>query len=181
MEFVPTRIAGAFEVRLKVHSDQRGRFRRTWCERAFADAGIDARWVQMNHSITLGRGAARGLHFQRPPHAEDKLVSCSLGRAFDVAVDLRRGSRTFLQYAAVEIDETTSFLIPKGCAHGFQTLSEEVHLLYLHSHRYTPSAEGGVRLIDPTIGIDWPLPLAVLSERDLSFPLLDSSFEGLDP
>jgi dTDP-4-dehydrorhamnose 3,5-epimerase len=181
MHFVPTKIHGAFEVRPALRSDARGRFRRTWCEGAFAEAGIGARWVQMNHSVTLGKGSARGLHFQRPPHAEDKLVSCTKGRAFDVAVDLRRGSPTFRQWAAVEISEEASFLIPKGCAHGFQTLEEETHLVYLHSHAYTPDAEGGLRLDDPAIGLDWPLALSNLSERDRAFPLLTPDFEGLDP
>ena len=181
MRFVPTSIAGAFEVRLDVRSDPRGRFHRAWCERAFAEAGLAPRWVQMNHSVTLGRGAARGFHFQRPPHSEDKLVSCTLGSAFDVAVDLRRGSPSFLQWAAVEIGEATSFFIPKGCAHGFQALADEVHLLYLHSDSYAPEAEGGVRLDDPRIGVDWPLPIGITSERDRSFPLLAADFEGLDP
>lgn len=179
MEFVPTKIVGAFEVRLEVRSDARGRFHRGWCASAFAEAGIAADWVQMNHSVTLGKGSARGLHFQRPPHAEDKLVSCTLGRAFDVAVDLRRGSPTFLKWAAVEISEHVSFYIPKGCAHGFQALEEEVHLLYLHSDYYRPEAEGGLRLDDPAIGIDWPRAPANLSERDRGFPLLDAAFEGL--
>lgn len=181
MQFIETEIAGAFEVRLDVRGDARGRFRRTWCESAFAEAGIDARWVQMNHSITIGRGTARGLHFQHPPHAEDKLVSCTFGRAFDVCVDLRRGSPTFLRWAAVEIGEDASFLIPKGCAHGFQALEDEVHLVYLHSHAYRPEAEGGVRLDDPAIRVGWPLAPANLSARDQSFPLLSPSFEGLDP
>lgn len=179
MEFVPTRIAGAYEVRLRVLSDPRGRFKRHYCEREFAAAGLATRFVQMNHSVTFGRGAARGLHFQRPPAAEDKLVSCTLGRAFDVALDLRRGSPTFRQWAAVEIDQATSFYIPKGCAHGFQALEEEVHLIYLHSEYYTPEAEGGVRIDDPAVGVDWPLPIGTLSDRDRSFPLLDSSFTGL--
>lgn len=181
MHFIPTSIAGAFEVRLTVNQDRRGRFRRAWCEAAFAEAGLSTAWVQMNHSVTLGRGAARGLHFQRAPHAEDKLVACSLGRAFDVAVDLRRGSPTFLKWAAVEISEAASFYIPKGCAHGFQALEEEVHLLYLHSAPYAPAAEAGLRLDDPALAIDWPLPLCTLSDRDREFPLLSSGFEGIDP
>lgn len=180
MEFVPTKIEGAFEVRMQVRSDARGRFHRGWCANAFAEAGIAADWVQMNHSVTLGKGSARGLHFQRPPHAEDKLVSCTLGRACDVAVDLRRGSPTFLKWAAVEISESASFYIPKGCAHGFQALEEEVHLLYLHSEYYTPQAEGGLRLDDPALGIDWPLSIGTLSERDRSFSPITPDFEGLD-
>ena len=179
MEFLPTRIAGAYQVRLRVHSDPRGQFKRQFCSREFASAGLIGGFVQMNHSVTRGRGSVRGLHYQRPPAAEDKLVSCTLGRAFDVAVDLRRGSPTFLQWAAVEIDPATSFYIPKGCAHGFQTLEEEVHLVYLHSDYYAPEAESGVRIDDPAVAVDWPLAVGTLSERDRSFPLLDSRFEGL--
>ena len=179
MEFVETRIAGAVEVRHGVRSDDRGRFKRQYCEREFADAGLNTHWVQANHSVTLGQGSVRGMHFQRPPSAEAKLVSCPVGRAFDVAVDLRRGSPTFLQWAAVEIDEATSFHIPEGCAHGFQTLTDEVHLIYQHSAAYNSAAEGGVRFDDPAIGIVWPLPVGTVSKRDQSFPLIDSNFEGI--
>jgi dTDP-4-dehydrorhamnose 3,5-epimerase len=180
MEFAPTQIAGVFAVRHDVRSDARGRFRRQYCEREFAAAGLDTRWVQVNHSVTLGAGSVRGMHFQRAPAAEAKLVSCPVGRAFDVAVDLRRGSPTFLKWASVEIDETTSFYIPEGCAHGFQALSDEVHLIYQHSAYYAPEAEGGVRFDDPAIGIAWPLPVGTVSDRDRSFPLIDCSFGGIE-
>jgi len=179
MEFVPTRIAGAFEVRHDVRADARGRFKRQYCEREFAAAGLNIRWVQVNHSVTLGAGSIRGMHFQRPPVAEAKLVSCPVGRAFDVAVDLRRGSDGFLNWVAVELDETTSFYIPEGCAHGFQALTGEVHLIYQHSASYAPEAEGGVRFDDPAIGITWPLPPTNLSDRDRSFVLIDENFEGV--
>ena len=178
MQFVPTSIPGAFEVRHDVHADERGRFKREYCEREFAKAGLNTRWVQTNHSVTIGRGSIRGLHFQRPPAAEAKLVSCPAGRAFDIAVDLRRGS-TFLQWVAVEIDEATSFYIPEGCAHGFQALTDEVHFIYQHSASYTLAAEDGVRFDDPAIGIDWPLPPATVSDRDRSFALIDGSFKGV--
>jgi dTDP-4-dehydrorhamnose 3,5-epimerase len=179
MEFLPTPIAGAFAVRHDVRSDQRGRFKRQYCEREFAAAGLDTHWVQVNHSVTLGAGSVRGMHFQRPPAAEAKLVSCPVGRAFDVLVDLRRGSPTFLGWTAVEIDETVSFHIPDGCAHGFQALSDEVHLIYQHSACYDPEAEAGVRFDDPAIGIAWPLPVGTVSDRDRSFPLIDDGFEGI--
>lgn len=178
MEFVPTKIAGAFEVRLDVRSDARGRFKRNYCEREFGRHGLETSWVQMNHSVTLGRGAGRGFHFQRPPAAETKLVSCTRGKAFDVAVDLRHGSPTFLRWAAVEIDESRSFYIPKGCAHGFQALDDEVHLVYLHDEFYRPDFECGLRLDDPVIDVEWPLPLGQISDRDHSFKLLDDGFEG---
>jgi dTDP-4-dehydrorhamnose 3,5-epimerase len=179
MHFTPTPIAGAFAVHHDVRSDPRGRFRRQYCEREFAAAGLGTRWVQVNHSVTLGAGSVRGLHFQRPPAAEAKLVSCPVGRAFDVAVDLRRGSPTFLEWTSVEIDEATSFYIPEGCAHGFQALTDEVHLIYQHSACYTPEAEGGVRFDDPAIGIAWPLPVGTVSDRDRSFRLIDGAFEGI--
>lgn len=179
MEIVPTAIAGVFEVRLAVRADKRGRFKRHYCEKTFGEAGLMTRVVQVNHSITLGRGSLRGLHFQRPPHSEDKLVSCTLGRVFDVAVDLRRGSPTYLHWAAVELDETRAFHIPKGCAHGFQTLSEEAHLVYLHSEYYAGEAEGGVRFDDPALAIAWPLEPSNLSDRDLSFAPIDEEFESL--
>jgi dTDP-4-dehydrorhamnose 3,5-epimerase len=177
MEFVATRIAGAFAVKHDVRSDARGRFKRQYCEREFAGAGLNTHWVQVNHSVTLGEGSVRGVHFQRPPSTEVKLVSCPAGCAFDVAVDLRQGSLTFLQWASVEIDDATSFYIPEGCAHGFQALTDEVHLIYQHSAYYDPKVEGGVRFDDPAIGIDWPLPIGTVSDRDLSFPLIDGSFE----
>lgn len=176
---IPTSIAGAFEVRHDVWSDERGRFRRQYCEREFAAAGLNTRWVQINHSVTLGRGFVRGMHFQYPPAAEAKLVSCPVGRAFDVAVDLRSGSSTFLQWAAVELSETSSFYLPEGCAHGFQALTEEVHLIYQHSAYYTPETEGGVRFDDPAFGIEWPLPVGIMSERDSSFVLVDADFKGI--
>ena len=181
MRFIETTIAGAFEIRLDVHEDGRGRFNRVWCERGFVDAGIAVRFVQMNHSVTLGRGTVRGLHYQRPPAAEAKLVGCVAGRAFDVAVDLRAGSPTFLKWASVTIDPATSFFIPEGCAHGFQALEDEVGLVYLHSAAYAAEHENGLRADDPALAIDWPLPIANRSERDEGFALIDASFEGLSP
>ena len=181
MEFIPTFISGAFEIRHDVRDDARGRFKRQLCEREFTEAGLNTRWVQANHSVTLGKGSVRGMHFQQAPHAEAKLVSCPVGRAFDVAVDLPHGSGTFLQWAAVEIDEATSFYIPEGCAHGFQALTDEVHLIYQHSAPYVAEAEGGVRFDDPAIGIEWPLPVGTTSERDRSFKLIEADFEGIRP
>jgi dTDP-4-dehydrorhamnose 3,5-epimerase len=179
MRFDPTPIEGAFAIHHDMHSDSRGRFKRQYCEREFAAAGLNTHWVQVNHSVTIGRGSIRGMHFQRPPAAEAKLVSCPVGRAFDVAIDLRRHSPTFLKWAAVEIDESTSLYIPEGCAHGFQALTDEAQLIYQHSAYYAPEAEGGVRFDDPAIGIQWPLPVGTVSDRDRSFPLIDQGFEGV--
>jgi dTDP-4-dehydrorhamnose 3,5-epimerase len=179
MEFTATKIAGVYAVRHDIRSDVRGRFKRQYCEREFAAAGLKTHWVQANHSVTNGVGSVRGMHFQRPPAAEAKLVSCAVGHAFDVAIDLRRGSPTFLKWASIELDDATSFYIPEGCAHGFQALTDVVHLIYQHSAYYSPGAEGGVRLDDPAVGIDWPLAVGTVSDRDRSFPLIDSSFESI--
>jgi dTDP-4-dehydrorhamnose 3,5-epimerase len=179
MEIVPTQIAGAFAVRHDVRADQRGRFKRQYCEREFAAAGLNTHWVQVNHAVTTGRGSIRGMHFQRPPAAEAKLVSCPVGRAFDVAVDLRRGSDTFLKWAAVEIDKNRSFYIPEGCAHGFQVLSDEVQFIYMHGDFYAPQVEDGVRFDDPALGIEWPLAVGTVSERDRSFAMIDDDFGGI--
>ncbi|MEA3015143.1 MAG: dTDP-4-dehydrorhamnose 3,5-epimerase [Sphingomonadales bacterium] len=176
MEIIATAIKGLHEIRLKVIGDARGRFKRHFCERAFAEAGLETRFVQMNHAVTLGRGTIRGMHYQLAPAEEVKLVSCTYGRVFDVAVDLRPGSPTYRCWAALELDESVAYYIPKGCAHGFQALSEEAHLVYLHSAFYAPGAEAGVRHDDPAIRIAWPLPPANLSARDQNFPLL-----ALDP
>lgn len=173
MEITPTAIEGVFQIRLQVFADERGRFKRHFCERSFGAANLETRFVQMNHSITLGRGSVRGLHYQVPPCEEVKLVSCTFGRAFDVAVDLRADSPTYLQWAALELDDTLAYYIPAGCAHGFQALTDEVHLVYLHSEFYNPSHERGVRHDDPALGIDWPLPPIHLSARDRVFPLIN--------
>lgn len=179
MDFLATPIIGAFTVRHEIRSDLRGHFKRQYCEREFADAGLNTHWVQINHSATFGSGSIRGMHFQRPPAAEAKLVSCPVGRAFDVAIDLREGSPTFLKWAAVEIDETSSFYIPDGCAHGFQALADEVHLIYLHSDFYEPATEDGIRFDDPAIAVQWPLPAGAVSDRDQSFALIDDNFTGV--
>ena len=180
MEFVPTSICGVIEIRHDLRSDSRGRFRRQYCEREFAAAGLITRWVQTNHSVTVGSGTIRGMHFQRPPKSEAKLVSCLVGKAYDVIVDLRVGSETFLQWEAVEIDETKSVYVPEGCAHGFQTLAAEVHLIYQHSEFYSPETECGVRFDDPEIAIQWPLSDGVISDRDRAFGLIDEEFEGIE-
>jgi dTDP-4-dehydrorhamnose 3,5-epimerase len=178
MDIQPTAIEGAYAIRLATVGDERGRFRRHYCERRFAEAGLSTHFVQMNHSVSVKRGTLRGLHYQLPPAAEDKLVNCTHGRVFDVAVDLRRGSPTFRRWHALELDEALAYYIPKGCAHGFQTLTEEAHLIYLHSGFYDPELERGVRFDDPAIGIALPLPPENLSARDRTFPFLTDDFEG---
>jgi dTDP-4-dehydrorhamnose 3,5-epimerase len=139
------------------------------------------RFVQVNHSVTRRRGTIRGLHFQRPPAAEWKLIRCLRGHVFDVAVDLRAGSPTFGRWhvALLSADNQRQILIPPGCAHGFQTLADDSELLYQHSAAYDPDLEDGVRHDDPHLAIAWPEPATSVSPRDLGLPALDGRFEGV--
>ncbi|SFE01557.1 dTDP-4-dehydrorhamnose 3,5-epimerase [Spirosoma endophyticum] len=181
MIFTETPLSGAYLVALSPHSDDRGWFVRTYDKAAFAQMGHMADWVQMNHSLTRQVGAIRGMHFQHPPHAEIKLVRCIAGKVFDVIVDLRASSPTFGQWFGAELSATNqaALYVPKGFAHGFQTLTSDCQLIYCHSEYYAPEHEGAIRFNDPKIGIDWPLPVTDISARDANHPLLIPSFTGL--
>ncbi|MEJ7745209.1 MAG: dTDP-4-dehydrorhamnose 3,5-epimerase, partial [Luteimonas sp.] len=163
------------------HLDTRGAFARMFCEHELAQVLGGRRVVQINHSRTHAVGAVRGLHYQRAPHAEMKLVRCLKGRVWDVAIDLRAGSPTFLQWHGEELttDNARMLVIAEGCAHGFQVLEPDSELLYLHTATYAPDAEGGVRWDDPRLGIPWPLPVSELSERDRLVPSLTAEFSGI--
>ncbi|MGN6376150.1 MAG: dTDP-4-dehydrorhamnose 3,5-epimerase [Sphingomonas sp.] len=175
MNFAETAIAGCFVVTLAPHGDERGRFARTMCRDAFAAHGLIGDFVQQNMSVTAEAGTVRGLHFQRPPHAEAKLVRCVRGAVLDVVVDLREGEPTRLHSIQVELsaENQRQIYIPPGCAHGFQTLVDDVEMTYLMSAAYAPEAESGLRHDDPVLAIDWPLPVSQLSARDAAFPLID--------
>ncbi len=189
MRFEPLSIDGAFLVRTEPRADERGRFVRIYCEQEFAPVlpaaqaacGQGQRWVQCNLSLTARRGTVRGLHYQRAEAAETKLVRPVTGSVWDVLVDLRVGSPTYLRWQAVTLTagEDTQVLIPAGVAHGFQALSDDAQLLYFHSHAYSPEHEAGVRFDDPRLGIAWPLPVVHLSPRDAAFALLDGRPEGV--
>jgi dTDP-4-dehydrorhamnose 3,5-epimerase len=178
----PTRLAGALVVEGARRSDARGWFERLFCEEQLSKILQGRRIVQVNQSNTATAGAARGLHFQHRPHAEMKLVRCLRGRAWDVAVDLRAGSATFLSWHAEELSPESGkmFVIPEGFAHGFQALERDTELLYLHTAGYAPAAEAGLHCQDPALGIDWPLPVQELSERDRSHRLIDRDFKGVE-
>lgn len=152
--------------------DSRGAFARLYCEDTFQHHDLNTKWVQMNLSRSAKKGTVRGLHFQVPPFSEVKLVRAVKGEILDVVLDLRQGSVTFGQHCAVELDSDAmhTLYIPQGCAHGFQTLTDDVELHYMHSVPYTPESEGGVRFDDPALGIPWPLTVADASPRDLSLP-----------
>ncbi|SDE01031.1 dTDP-4-dehydrorhamnose 3,5-epimerase [Niabella drilacis] len=174
MIFTPTPLSGSFLVTPRVLGDHRGWFMRTFCRNSFAEIGHHKEWVQMNHSYTALKGTLRGMHFQQPPYAEIKLVRCIAGAAFDVIVDLRENSATYLQWFGAEISASNKQMlyIPEGFAHGFQALTDDVELVYCHSEFYTPAAESGVRYNDPKLRIQWPLKAVEISERDLQHPLL---------
>jgi dTDP-4-dehydrorhamnose 3,5-epimerase len=162
-------------------SDSRGFFARLFCIEEFRTIGLAKPIVQINHSLTAKRGTVRGLHFQYPPHTETKIVTCLHGEVFDVAVDLRADSPTFLQWHGeiLSAANARSLCIPEGFAHGFQTMTEDCELLYLHTETYVPQSEDGVHPRDPRIGVQWPLPIAELSPRDEHHPMLGDGFVGM--
>ncbi len=174
-------LGGLKRIERRPINDARGAFTRLFCAEELAAAGWNKPVVQINLSLTRQVGAVRGLHFQYPPYAEMKLVMCLKGAVWDVVVDLRNNSPTFLQWHAerMSADNHVALLIPEGFAHGFQVLEPDSALLYLTSTPYTPSAEGGVRPDDPRLGIVWPLPITQLSPRDEALPFLDAGFEGI--
>ncbi|WP_375552073.1 MULTISPECIES: dTDP-4-dehydrorhamnose 3,5-epimerase [Rhodophyticola] len=174
MIFTRLPLSGAYRVETEPRSDARGTFARMFCVDEFAAHGLNTEWVQSNLSVTIERGTLRGMHFQRPPALECKLVRCSKGAVFDVIADLRAGSPTFGQWVGEELDaeRRSALYVPGGCAHGFQTLTADAEVFYLHSARYSSEHEGGVLWSDPDLGIEWPLPAKNLSGRDMSFPRL---------
>lgn len=161
--------------------DARGNFSRLFCDDELSSIVKDRKIVQINHSFTQKKGSVRGLHFQRPPHAEMKIVRCIRGHAWDVVVDLRKNSSTFMTWEAIDLtpDLNRMILIPEGFAHGFQTMSDDCELLYLHTAHFNQESEGGFRWNDESLNIAWPLPVTEISERDQKLPLTDQ-FRGLE-
>lgn len=181
MNITETPLADLKVVRSAPHRDERGVFTRLYCARELQSLIGHRQIAQINYSRTSHAGAVRGMHFQRPPHAEMKMIRCLRGRAWDVAVDLRTGSPTFLHWSAVELsaDDAQMVVIPEGFAHGFQALEPDTELLYLHTEFYDPTSEGGLRYDDPRLAITWPLPPRDLSPRDLAHPLVTADFAGM--
>jgi dTDP-4-dehydrorhamnose 3,5-epimerase len=181
MKFTETKLKGSFVIDLDVFSDERGWFARTYCEKEFASIGHDKEWVQMNHSFTLEKGAIRGMHFQVSEHKEIKLVRCIAGGVYDVIVDLRKNSPTFMQWIAAELSAQNKRMlyIPEGFAHGFQTLTGNTELIYHHSNFYNPKHERGVRYNDIQLKINWPLKATTISARDRNHPSIEKNFTGI--
>jgi dTDP-4-dehydrorhamnose 3,5-epimerase len=181
MEILPTLIDGVFIAETTPFQDSRGSFYRAFCDHDLASILQQRTIRQVNVSRTEIAGAIRGMHFQYPPNAEMKLVRCLRGRVWDVALDLRQSSPTFLQWHGVELSPENAYMmvIPEGCAHGFQVMEASSELLYLHTALYEPMSEGGVSYSDPSINIIWPMNATDISRRDASHPLLSTNFQGI--
>ena len=181
MKIRPTPLQGLSVVETEPFVDHRGSFARLYCAEELSACLAGRQIAQINLSSTAQLGAVRGLHFQYPPHSEMKLVRCIAGRVWDVAVDLRAGSSTFLQWFAQELSPGNALMmvIPEGFAHGFQVLEAQSQLLYLHTAFYEPSSEGGLSCTDPRLAIEWPLPMRDMSRRDAAHLPLSNDFRGI--
>jgi dTDP-4-dehydrorhamnose 3,5-epimerase len=179
MKFASTSIEGVRVVDLEPIVDERGFFARAWCSREFASNGLAATFVQENVGVSTRAGTMRGLHYQRAPHEEVKLVRCTAGAVWDVAVDLRAGSPTLHSWVGVELSakRRRMLVVPEGCAHGYVSLEDGAEVRYLTSAFYAPEHATGVRYDDPAIGIEWPRAIEVVSDQDRSWPLIGSNDE----
>lgn len=182
MNFVPTDLAGAYLIDLSPFKDNRGEFARTFCKREFEQIDHFDEFVQLNHSWNHKAGTLRGMHFQYPPFAEVKLIRCVRGKIYDVIVDIRKGSPTFLKHIGVELsaENRRMIYIPNGFAHGFITLEDNSELVYHHTNYYTPGHEGSIKYNDPLLAISWPRDVEVISEKDQNLSFLTDSFLGIE-
>jgi dTDP-4-dehydrorhamnose 3,5-epimerase len=182
LQFRDTPIHGARLVDLECRGDERGFFARFFCEREFAEAGLETHFVQINNSLTAKRGTVRGMHYQLPPAAEVKLVRCLHGALFDVILDLRPDSPSFGQWfgATLTAESRTMMYVPRGCAHGFVTLQDNTEALYLVSAFYGPKEERGLRFDDPRFSVEWPAEPVEVSAKDRSWPDFDPAFHGIE-
>jgi dTDP-4-dehydrorhamnose 3,5-epimerase len=181
MIFIPNVLEGSYIVEIQPYKDDRGWFGRFYCKDEFQQIGHNKEWVQMNHSVTYQKGAIRGMHFQVAPYREIKMVRCIAGAVYDVIIDLRKDSATFLKWFGSDLsaENKRMMYIPEGFAHGFQCLSNDCELIYFHTEYYEPGFEGGIRHDDPAVSIKWPLNVTTISERDQLHPTLDENFKGI--
>jgi dTDP-4-dehydrorhamnose 3,5-epimerase len=181
MRFIETELKGAFVVELELLEDERGYFARTWSQEEFDSRGLNSKLVQCNSSFNKQLGTLRGMHYQIPPHEEAKLVRCTAGAIYDVIVDLREDSPTRSKWIGVELSARNRLMVyvPEGFAHGFQTLEDNTEVFYQVSAYYHQESARGVRWDDPAFGVDWPLGISVISERDRSHPFLDAAQKEL--
>lgn len=182
MRFHETPLQGAFTIELDKFGDDRGFFARMFCANEFSGQGLVDRFVQINNSLTGKKGTVRGLHYQLPPDSEVKLMRCIRGAIFDVVVDLRAGSDTFGKWFGAELtaENRVMMYVPRGFAHGFVTLTDDVEIIYPVSAVYAPGSERGLRWNDPALGIDWPVDVVEVSEKDRSWPDLNAEYHAVD-
>ncbi len=182
MIFVPTHIHGVYGIDPEPLGDERGFFARSWCQREFAEHGLNPRLVQCNVSFNLRKGTLRGIHYQEAPNEEAKLVRCTRGAIYDVVLDLRQDSPTFGQHFGefLSADDHRMLYVPEGCGHGFLTLEDATEVFYQMSEYYAPHAARGIRWDDPAFGIDWPGEVNVVSERDRTYPDFVWNGEGVN-
>ena len=181
MKFTELSIKGVFSVELEPHEDSRGMFVRGFCKKELANIGFKNDIIQINNSLTRIKGTFRGLHYQNNPYAEIKIVRCLKGAVADFVVDIRKGSPTFLKWIKIDLTEDNfkMIFIPQGFAHGFQTLTDNCELLYLHSEFYSQTAEAAINYLDPAIKLKLLLPVADISKRDKNHPFITAYFEGV--
>jgi dTDP-4-dehydrorhamnose 3,5-epimerase len=181
VQFIKTPLLNVYEIIIEPFIDDRGQFMRTYCKKEFATIGFTGEILQINHSLTRNKGTLRGLHYQISPACETKIIRCIQGRVFDVMVDLRSDSPTFMQWYGLELshDNMKMICIPEGVAHGFLSLTDNTELIYHHSEFYSPEHESGLRFDDPALMIRWPLPISNISPKDLGYQFIGNSFKGL--
>jgi dTDP-4-dehydrorhamnose 3,5-epimerase len=182
MRFNATKIEGCFEINLHAIEDDRGGFARVFCQKEALPYIGQVNFVQINHSINHKKGTFRGMHFQNTPFAEGKLIRCIAGSVMDFVLDIRKNSPTFLKWISFELSAKNQKMvyIPKGVAHGFQTLEDTTELLYHHTQYYNKRAEGGICFNDPSVNIILPLPIGSISEKDKTYHLIEKSFKGIE-
>lgn len=172
MIFKETKLKGAFEIEIELRKDERGFFGRSWCKHEMEEHGLNGNLAQSNISFSTQKGTLRGMHYQKHPHEETKLIRCTKGAIYDVIVDLRKDSPTYLQWFGIELTENNykMLYVPEKFAHGFITLQENTEVTYLVTQFYTPGAEGGLRYNDPKLNIQWPGEVTIISEKDNNHP-----------
>jgi len=181
MKVEQTKIAGVVVIHSEPFKDEYGFFNRIFCQKELEVIRADIVIAQINYSMTRQKGTIRGMHFQNPPFAERKIVRSIKGIIFDVAVDLRKDSPTFLQWhgEVLSADNMKALVIPEGCAHGFQSMEDDIEMIYLHTQFYSKQSEGAIQYDEPRINIKWPLDHTVISEKDISYPFLLNSYKGI--
>jgi len=182
MKIIETSLEGCFLINLRKKEDERGYLTRLFCQKTFHELLKEKTICQINHTFTKIEGTIRGLHFQYPPSTEVKIISCLKGKIWDVVVDIRKGSPTFLSYYATELsqDDCNSLYVPEGFAHGFQTLTSDCEMLYFHTAEHNIQAQGAINPLDPIISIKWPRVISKISTRDSNHPMLEKKFCGIE-